>query len=74
MDWGNGEGKKGDRKDRKQEQGVSIGSKREIVTIMGPTWFVVEQLIFSSGGSLGIVVPLMMMAMIVMISNGSTNL
>ena len=37
MDWGNGEGKKGDRKDRKQEQGVSIGSKREIGR-QSPPW------------------------------------
>ena len=43
---------------------------------MGPAWFVVQSLIFSSGGSLG-VVPLMMTVMIVMIamtSNSSTNL
>ena len=28
MDWGNGEGKKGDRKDRKQKQGVFIGTNQ----------------------------------------------
>jgi len=31
---GDGEGEKGGRKDRKQKQGVLIGSKREIVTTM----------------------------------------
>ena len=49
---------------------------REIVTTMGPAWFIVQSLIFSSGGLLG-VVPLMTMAMtvpIATISNGSTNL
>ena len=55
---GDGEGKKGSRKDRKQEQGVSIGSKREIVTTMGPAQFMIQSLIFSRGGPLG-VVPLM---------------
>ena len=39
---------------------------------MGPAWFVVQSLIFSSGGSLG-VIPLMMTA-IAMISNGHTNI
>jgi len=36
----------------------SVGSKREIVTTMGPEWFVVQSLIFSSGRSSSIVVPL----------------
>ena len=47
---------------------------REIVTTMGPTWFIVQSLIFRSGGSLGIVALLMMMATMARISNGSTNL
>ena len=64
-DWGNGEGKKRNRKDRKWEQGVSIGRKREIVTTMGAAWFVVQSLLFSRGGLLGIV-PLMRMVTTVM--------
>ena len=52
---GDGEGKKSSKKDRKQEQGVSIGSKREIVTTMGPVWFMVQSLLFSRGGPLGVV-------------------
>ena len=39
-------------------QGVSIGGKTEIVTTMGPAWFMVQSLLFSRGGLLG-VVPLM---------------
>ena len=53
---GEGEGKKGNRKDRKWKQGVCVGSKREIVTTMGSMWFVGQSLIFSSGGSSGVVV------------------
>jgi len=52
----------------------SVGSKREIVTTMGPEWFVVQSLIFSSGGSLGGGVLLMMTVTTAMISNGSTNI
>ena len=29
---------------------MSIGGKREIVTTMDPAWFIVQSLIFSSGG------------------------
>ena len=36
----------------------SVGSKREIVTTMGPVWFIVQSLLFSRGGPLG-TVPLM---------------
>ena len=71
--WGEGEGKKGDRRDRKEKRGLLIGRKREIVTTMGPTWFAVQSLIFSSGRSLGIVFPLMIMMAIATISNGGTN-
>ena len=39
-------------------EGVFTGSKREIVTTMGPVWFIVQLLPFSRGGLLG-VVPLM---------------
>ena len=39
-------------------QGFSIRSKREIATTMGLAWFMVQLLIFNSGGPLG-VVPLM---------------
>ncbi|MFV1078758.1 hypothetical protein, partial [Klebsiella pneumoniae] len=46
---------KGGRKDRKQKQGVLIGSKREIITTMGPTWFMVQLLLFSTSGLLGVV-------------------
>ena len=59
-DWGNGEGKASNRKDRKLKQGVSIGDKRETVTTMGPAWFMAQSLLFSRGGLLGIV-PLMRM-------------
>ena len=55
-----------------------IGSK-EIVTTMGPAWFVVQSLIFSRGVSLGVVpltrtVTTVTTAMIAAISNDSTNL
>ena len=65
LNKGDGEREEGDRKDRKQKQGVLIGSKREIVTTMVTTtmWFVVQSLIFSSGGSSGIVVLLTMVSM-----------
>ena len=36
-------------------QGVSIGGKTEIVTTMGPVWFIVQSLLFSRGGLLGVV-------------------
>ena len=56
-------------------EGVFTGSKREIVTTMGPVWFIVQSLIFSSGGSSGIVVPLMMTTVTtVILSNVSTKL
>ena len=61
----------------KKKQGVFVGSKREIVTTMDPVWFVVQSLIFSSDGFLGIAVPLMTttvtMELMEMLSNGSTN-
>ena len=31
-------------------EGVFTGSKREIVTTMGPAWFIVQSLLFSRGG------------------------
>ena len=39
---GGGEGKKCNRRDGKQKQGVFVGSKRGIVTTMDPMWFVVQ--------------------------------
>ena len=36
-------------------KGISIGSKREIVTTMGPVRFMVWSLLFSRGGLLGVV-------------------
>ena len=56
-----GKGRRAIEKVEKKKQGVSIGRKREIVTTMDKAWFVVQSLIFSSGGSLGSVVLLMMM-------------
>ena len=50
----------------KKKQGVFVGSKREIVTTMDPAWLLVQSLIFSSGGSSGIVVLLTTMAMVPM--------
>ena len=50
-----GKGRRATEKIGKKKQGVFIGSKREIVTTTHPAWFVVQSLIFSSGGSSGIV-------------------
>ncbi len=55
-----GKGRRAIEKIRKKKQGVFIGSKRKIVTTMDPVWFIVQSLIFNSGGLSGIVVLLMM--------------
>ena len=57
--------RKGRRAAEKIGKGISIGSKREIVTTMDPAWFMVRSLLFSRGGPLGIV-PLMRMVTTVM--------
>ena len=57
--------RKGRRAAEKIGKGISIGSKREIVTTMGPVRFMVWSLLFSRGGPLG-VVPLMRMVTTVM--------
>ena len=63
-----GKGRRAIEKIGKKKQGVFVGSKREIVTTMDPAWFVVQSLIFSSGGSSGIVVPLRMTVMMAMMA------
>ena len=57
-----GKGRRAIEKIEKKKQGVSIGSKRQIVTTMDPEWFIAQSLIFSSGGSLGIVETMRRMA------------
>ena len=65
-----GKGRRTIEKIGKKQQGVFIGSKRDIVTTMDPARFVVQPLIFNSGGSSGVVVLLtaMMAATMVMMA------
>ena len=45
-----GRGRRAIEKIGEKKQGVFIGSRRDTVTTMDPAWFVVQSLIFSSGG------------------------